>query len=721
MVRVQSWRTSPIARPACAADRLRVARVAAVGLALVALLILATAPAALAAAPLQGSITDTTGTLSSADRDAIRAAQERLRGEDDIPLYVLFTDTTGDQDIAAYARDVVDTEGLGAGDALLTVALQDRTYYLWVGDAVPLSDAAIDTLLAEALRPGLASGDYAGAVVALADGMRVAIRGTGATAPPTTGPVTPAPVTAAPATAAPGGGSGGTDGAGLSLTLLAVVAVVVAVVGGLAFWSSRRNAARTEAARKDLAASANARLLELDDLVRDMDAEAGFAEAEFGTEAAAPFRSAIAGARQELAAAFEIRQRLDDATPEDAATRERMLKEIVSRTDRAKAAIDVQRAAVEKMREVERRAPEILEALPARADALEARFATAGATVERLKADYADPVWAPIDGNLAEASKRVEIVRAARATGTQALASGDVRTATQVAVASEMALAEADSLLGAVERLAADADTAREKVPVVLAEVESDLASARSSATATGLGSDLPGRVSGLEVTVAGIRAEMAKPRPNVVAAYRDAVAAAQASDQVLAGIRDAAERAAREAATLQNTLAAAEVEVRRASDFVAARRAGVDREARTRLAEAQRHLDQARSLAATDVAAASREARLADSLAEEAMRRASADFDRYDQTTWPGPSGGRPPSGGIDLGAVLIGAAIGGMLGGGGGRGGGGPFGTGGGFGGSPWGSPGGFGGRGGGGGFGGGRGGGGSFGGGHGRGGGW
>jgi uncharacterized membrane protein YgcG len=724
MVRVQPRCTSPISRRARATARprhARAARVAAAGLALVALLVLGTAPAVLAAAPLEGSVTDTTGTLSAADRDAIRAAQERLRGEDRVALYVLLTDTTGGQDIAAYARDVVDAQGLGAGDGLLTVALEDRSYYLWVGDAVPLSDAAIDTLLADALRPGLASGDYAGAVVALVDGMRAAIRGTGVTAPPTQAPATAAPVTAAPATSAPGEGSGGTGGAGIPLTLLAVVAVVVAVVGGLAFWSSRRNAARAEAARKDLAANANARLLELDDLVRDMDAEAGFAEAEFGTEAAAPFRAAIDGARQELAAAFAVRQQLDDATPEDAATRERMLKEIVSRTDRAKAAIDAQRAAIEKMRELERRAPEILESLPARADALEARFTTAGATVERLKAAYADPVWAPIDGNLAEASKRVEVVRAARATGTDALASGDVRTATQVAVASEMALAEADSLLGAVERLAEDADTAREKVPVVLAEVEADLAGARSAAASAGLASDLPGRVSGLEATVAGIRAEMAKPRPNVVAAYRDAVAAAQASDQVLAGIRDAAERAAREAATLQNTLAAAEVEVRRASDYVAARRAGVDREARTRLAEAQRHLDQARSLAGTDVAAASREARLADSLAEEAMRRASADFDRYDQTSWPGPAGGRPPSGGIDLGAVLIGAAIGGMLGGGGGRGGGGPFGTGGGFGGSPWGSPGGSGGRGAGGSFGGGHGGGGSFGGGHGRGGGW
>ncbi len=683
----------------------RTAAAAALALAMLALVVLALAGAATpvrAAVPLTGSITDTTGALTSADRDAIRVAQESLLAEDRIALYVLFTDTTGGQDTAAYAQDVVEAERLGPNDALLTVALDDRTYYLWVGDAVPLSDVQIDALLANDLRPGLASGDDADAVVSLADGMRATIGTTGVTAPPATTAATAPPATAAPdgSVGGSGGGSGGAGGGGIPVLLLGIVVGVIVVVGGLAVWSSRRSAARAEAARKDLSAKANAQLLELDDLVRDMDTEAGFAEAEFGPEAAAPFRAAIDGARQELAAAFAVRQKLDDSTPEDAATREKMLAEIVARTDRAKAGIDAQRASIEKMREVERRAPEILDALPARADALEARFAAADATVERLQASYAEPVWAPIDGNLAEASKRVEVVRAARTTGTGALAEGDTRTAAQVAVASEMALSEADGLLGAVERLAADADTARERVPGVLAEIEADLASARASLASAGPGSDLPGRVAGLETTVSGIRAELAKPLPNVVAAYRDAVAAAQASDTVLAGIRDAAERAARERATLQATLGAAEVEVRRASDFVAARRAGVDREARTRLAEAQRHLDQARALAATNVASATQEARLADSLAEQAMQLASTDFDRYDRTSWPGPSGGRPPSGGIDLGAVIIGAAIGGMLGGGGGggRGAGGGGANGGGFGGTRWGSSGGFGGGGGG-----------------------
>ncbi len=667
-------------------------------------------------------MTDTTGTLSSADTERIRAAQDRLFAEDGIGLYVLFTETTDGLDSSTYAGDVVRQEGLTAKDALLTIALGDRTYYLWVGDGVPLSNDQIDLLLADFLQPALRAGEYATAVVTTTDAMRAEIGPA-----MTIRPATAAPATIGPAvTAAPGGGTGATgssgiDAGGIPLMLLSIVAGVIVVVGGFAFIQSRRRTGRAAAAtareQKDLAVTANAGLLEVDDLVRDSDAEVGFAEAEFGADAAVPFRKAVDAAKEELAAAFAIRQKLDDATPEDAPTRERMLREIVDRTGRAKSGIDAQRAAIANLRAIEQRAPEILDALPAKADALEARYVAAETAFERLQGAYAEAVWKPVDGNLAEAAKRVEVVRAARDKGKDVLAAGDTRTAAQVAIASEMALAEVDGLLGGVERLAADADAASTNVPGVLGEVEADLASAKSSLGSAGPGSDLPGKVAGLEATVAGIRAQLAQPRPDIMDAYRRAVAAAQAVDEVLAGIRSAAERAARERATLDATIGAAAQEVRRAADFVAARRAGVDREARTRLAEAQRRLDQARALAPTDVAAATQEARAADSLAVEAMRLASSDFIRYDQTSWPGP---RPPAapsrGGVDVGAIVLGAAIGAILGGGG-------RGSGGGFNGSPWGSPGGFGGgHGGGGSFGGGHGGGGSFGGGgHGRGGGW
>ncbi|WP_372345486.1 hypothetical protein [Streptomyces sp. KL116D] len=72
-------------------------------------------------------------------------------------------------------------------------------------------------------------------------------------------------------------------------------------------------------------------LVETDDAVRTSTEELGFATAQFGDEAVEPFRAAVAYAQTELTAAFKLRQQLDDAFPEDDATKRRMLDEIVGR------------------------------------------------------------------------------------------------------------------------------------------------------------------------------------------------------------------------------------------------------------------------------------------------------------------------------------------------------------------------------------------------------
>lgn len=683
----------------------------------VALALASIAPAAIAAdtPALTGKVTDLVGALSPADVARIGSALDQLDAEDGVRLHVLFTDTTGDLSSQAFAEDVAAQSGLATDDALVSVALDDRTYYLWVSYSVDLSNGEIEALLTERLQPGLRTGDHAGAIVALADGMRETI---GGAAPPTR---TTAPIAAATPAGGAGTGTGNGEGGGIPVLLLVVIVIVVIAVGAIAFVQSRKRGAAQAKARKDVAEQANAQLLALDDLVRDMDTEAAFAEAEFGAEAADPFRQAIAGAKGELAAAFAIRQKLDDATPEDAATRQAMYREIVERTTRAQGLIDAQRTSLANLRALERRAPEILAALPAKSDALDARYAAAEGAFEHLRTTYAEALWKPVDGNLAEAAKRVEVVRAAEEKGAAAIAAGETRTAAQLAVASELALAQSGDLLGAIERIATDAVEAAAKITGVLDETEADLAAADAGAAgqaAPGPASPLASRIREVRGLVTATRASIAAPRPNVIAAYRQAVQAAAAADEILAALRTEAERVARQTAMLTATIRAAELEYRRAADFIASRRSGVDRQARTRLAEAERHLAAAQVLAPHDLARAADEARQADALAEEAMRLAASDFDRFDRGA-PAPRGG---GGGVDVAAILVGAAIGSTLGGGG-RGGGG------GFGGTPWGSSGGGhgggggfgggGGHGGGGGFGGGGGGGG--GGGHGGGGGW
>ena len=76
----------------------------------------------------------------------------------------------------------------------------------------------------------------------------------------------------------------------------------------------------------DLRKQANLQLVETDDAIKTSEEELGFATAEFGEAAAAPFEKALDEARRELSEAFKLRRELDDAT--DEATQRRLLSAI---------------------------------------------------------------------------------------------------------------------------------------------------------------------------------------------------------------------------------------------------------------------------------------------------------------------------------------------------------------------------------------------------------
>ena len=105
------------------------------------------------------------------------------------------------------------------------------------------------------------------------------------------------------------------------------------------------------------------------------------------------------------------------------------------------------------------------------------------------------------------------------------------------------------------------------------------------------------------------------------VEALRLATEAHRLADEALLAARDAAAAADRVVAAADSTVRTAAAEVDRAAAFIAARRRGVGEAARTRLAEAQRHLAAASGLLATDPAPALEEGRRAQALAQEAYR----------------------------------------------------------------------------------------------------
>jgi hypothetical protein len=209
------------------------------------------------------------------------------------------------------------------------------------------------------------------------------------------------------------------------------------------------------------------------------------------------------------------------------------------------------------------------------------------------------------------------------------------------------------------------------------------------------------------EAGLAAAEEAMTGGLPDPLTALRRLEEADLALEQALAVARDAQTRARRAAAALDQTLLRARSTVAAAADFVATRRGAVGPEARTRLAEAQRHLDAAVGTGGVDAEAALREAQLADQLAQQALQYAQSDVASWSSGYGgggyggggyggggygapgygPGYGGGR---GGVDLGSLVLGGILaGGMRGGGfgggygGGRGGGLGGGLGGGFGG--------------------------------------
>src|SRR5687767_815778 len=287
---------------------------------------------------LTEAVTDQTGTLTEA-RAEIDAALERLFQRTGVQLYVLFVHSTGGMDVAEFAYEV-GQRSLSASDALLTVAIDEQTDNLSVGaDLLPrISQTSLDRVRRDVLEPRLASGEFGAAVVATADEL-------GDVFPQVATPMpTSVPPTGVPATPRPGPSQGETGLGNLLIPLLSGILIVLGlaiVVGRVARLRTERRALFEEAKKQEqLGREANALLLQTDDALRDADQELGFAEAEFGADEVKSLKNALAGAREELNAAFVIGQKLDDAEPETAEQRRQMIQEVISKAKVAHDAVD---------------------------------------------------------------------------------------------------------------------------------------------------------------------------------------------------------------------------------------------------------------------------------------------------------------------------------------------------------------------------------------------
>jgi hypothetical protein len=626
---------------------------------------------------LDQQVVDEAGVLSSGEESQVGDALDALQSEDGTQLFVVFVDTFDGLTAGEWMQSTGNLSGLGGSDALLAVAVQDDNYAFTVPSGSDVSVAEADQLAGQAVEPEFAQGDWATGVVAFADILRTG--------------------------EAPGSG-GSADAGGGGGALLVVGAI--AVVGGGAYLVSRSRRRRREAlpppvqrlerpdpyagtTTEQLQFRASTALLELDEAMRTSQLDLDFARSQYGEEAVTGFDTALATSRDELSRAFTLRQQLDDDIPEDEPTTRQMLGEMLRLTEAAGARLDEQAEAFARLRDLEHTAPRVLEALAPRIAQLRQRLPQEEQRLARLQQRYAPSAVAPVRDNVTEAQARLVAAEQEVNEALDALGAGRPGEAVGDIRAAEDAVAQTTTLLDAVGRLTADLDAAGARVAAVRAETEKDLAEARSLVQAgnrTGLGP----QIARAEAALTSADEALSGPQPDPLAALRQLEEADIALEQALSVARDAQTQVRRAAAALDQALLTARSTIAAAADFIDTRRGAVGPEARTRLAEAQRHLDVAVDQGRDDPVTALREAHQATALAQSALDRAQDDV-----STWSGGYGGEPGGfgggyggrypqrGGVDLGSLVLGGILlgggRGGFGGGGGRGGGGGFGGGG------------------------------------------
>jgi hypothetical protein len=365
--------------------------------------------------------------------------------------------------------------------------------------------------------------------------------------------------------------------------------------------------------------------------------------------------TALEQSRADMLRAFALRQRLDDDEPEDERAARALHAQIVRIATAADDRLDEQVEAFDALRGLEAHAPEYIDGLRARLDGVLARLPQAEATWSALEARYAPTALEPVDGDLGQARELLAAAEAELTEARQSLAGSAPEPATGAPAsgaaaavvagrAGEDAITQAETLVDGIGRRESELADAAEQVPAARAEVELDLAEARA----------LPGDEIAPVVARAAAALEAADeaaggPHPDPIAALRLLGEASAALDQGIADARAAAERERRAAAALEQAALTARSSVAAAEDFVATRRGAVGTQARTRLAEARRHLEQA---GGPDPVAALQEARQADHLAREALRLARADV-----TQWSPPTA--TTSTGVDVASLILGGIL--------------------------------------------------------------
>ena len=633
------------------------------GAAFAAVLVLALPTAAAAEAPvdLDGAyILDTVGAIDG-DEARVLAALEELYESARIQLFVVYVDNfTGSTN---WANDTAVLNGLGGNDVLLAVAVEERNYEISIDPDFPLSDAQVAAVETNDIEPRLREDDWVGAAIAAAQGFQAAATGGEAPANPDD-PATPI---------TPISDSGG------GIPILPILGGVAVVGAGVFVYSRlrRRSGATTSGAapsgadpaglsQKQLDQRAGSLLVQLDDSIKTSEQELGFAVAQFGEAATAPFVKAMATAKDRVSAAFAVKQKLDDHEPDSAEQRRTWTTEIIELCESADADLDSQADAFDELRKLEQTAPEALAATSTKLESARATLGEASTALRTLGNTYAASAIAAVKDNVTQAEKLLAFAESASGTAKASIAAANLSDAAVAIRAAQASIGQAIELSEAIDTRGASLAKASTKLEALVTDTKNDVAAAQAlpqAATSRELPATIAAALSAIET--------VSKTPSDPIASLSAIESANVALEAAFGTVRDEQAKIAKAKSQLDATISAAQAQLLSAKQYISTRRGAVGEGARTRVSEAERRLAEAKSLASSDPVTALAAAQQARELAEGAFALAEADTSSFSSLQNSGGSSYSRGSDGAALGG-LLGGVVGGMLGSGRGSGGG-------------------------------------------------
>jgi uncharacterized membrane protein YgcG len=592
---------------------------------------------------LPDQVTDNANALSDSGRTAVTSAIDKLYTDRHIRLWVVYVDDFSGESPENWARRTRSVSDLGDYDALLAVATTGRSYAFLVPTAIKNVNAGqVDRLRRTKIEPALHDGDWSGAAVAAANGLNTSL--------PSSGRLV------------------------LLVALGVVAAAVVALLVVMRYRRGRRRAAELAAARRvdhtDPNALAAVPLAALDDLsrllvvevdnaVRTSANELTLAIDEFGEERTQPFIQAVNNAKTTLAQAFTIRQQLDDSMRETPAQRREMLTRVLVSAARANRELESQRQAFEELRVLVVNAPSRLDALTQQYVELTARIAPAEQRLAELRKEFDAAALTSVSGNIASTNERLAFAdrNIGSARELAGVTGGQQAALVDAIHAAEAALGQARALLDAIDNAARDIRHAVAALSSLIDEIQAGVKRAdeqlqKARGAGAGRAAELTAARDEAAAAIMGARGAGAADPLGAFASLTKADAALNRVLDAVAQEEAAAERLER---SFEQAVFTAQARVRGVSEYIDTRRGSIGAEARTRLAEAKRHLQAAQDNRAANLSEAIAYANAASTLAATAQALANADVQQAQRFY--------ARRGSSDTGAMIGGIIIGDLL----------------------------------------------------------